>query len=312
MELEQDATIISDNEEYSGAPKTPRGDDGLIEGDRQPDMPKPDEELFVVMPLHKPAPKESVLRPVPGFNWTVFYRRSVAREIAEKQTRENPDTPFGIYGPYESEEQVKSRPWDHPRSTPCDTYEMMNVTVRRVYNKKGELTKEIKQLVCNHVDFGYVAPSKNVIEDMNALKIPGSALTNYLDADGNLISPNVQLLAKNPEHHMKDEEYNKMYKQVIAGQHSAVDALIDDQFRRALPKLYDQNVDFDYTAGFSIWSEDSNLLFTGAQPVPANKLPLAYAQILRTALTSWYGKVYRITMEHPPSSTYMEFVIESE
>jgi hypothetical protein len=275
-------------------------------------MPKPAEQFFVVMPLHKPAPKESVLRPVPGFKWTILPNRETAKQIAESQCRANPDTAFGVYGPYEDESIVASKPWEHSRSTPCDTYEMLNVTVRRVYNKKGDLAKEIKQLVCNHVDFGFVTPSKNVVEDMSALSIPGSALTNYLDKEGNLISPNVQLLAKNPDQRMGDEEYEKIYKQLIAGQHSAVDAFIDEHFRQALPKLYHRNMDVDYTAGFSIWGEGNDLLFNGQQPVPAGKLPMAYAQILRTAITSWYGKVRRITMEHPPSKTYMEFEIGLE
>ena len=294
--VEPTSKINSDYEE-SRAPKTPRDADGRIEGDREPDMPNPDEELFVVMPLYRPNPAESILRPQLGFNWTIFYGRETAKEVAESQARGDPHTAYGVYGPYSSEEEVTTRPWDQMLSTAADVYEMMSVVVRRTYHPSGKVKDEIRELVCNHTSFGYVAPSKNIVEDKNVLNVPGSLLTNYLTPDNELISPNVQLLARPPtKEHMKDEEYAKVFKRVASAQRDAVDILIDNAFRRALPLLSIHNFKMDGQMEFAIVAIDGSILFKGLQPVSARKLPRAYAEILRTALTSFYGKVQSIVL----------------
>lgn len=294
--------------DYSGAPVTPRGKNGQIEGDWTEvidNMPLPTEQFFVVVPICKPGPKEVVLRPAEGCTWTVFPNRDNARLVAESQCRNNPDFGFGVYGPFESEKIIETEPWNHPRSTPCDTYEMLEVTVRREYfprghKRQGQLKQEVKEKVCNHVDFGFVTPSKNVIEDPSAIFISGSMLTSYLTTDGDLIHPNVALMAKPPsKEHMSDDEYGKMFQQVLSNQKDAIDKMIDEQFRKALPKLYPHNPIADIVVPFQIIGNKGNgdeVLFEGQQPVPANKLPFAFAKILRTALTSWYGYVTSINL----------------
>jgi len=148
----------------------------------------------------------------------------------------------------------------------------------------------------NHIDMGFVAPSKNIIPDQPALQIPGSRLTSYLSEDGELIHPNVALLGKMPtEDNLKDPAFAKVFKQVSSNQKTAVDAFIDNEFRRALPKLSEYKNMGDARIPF-IYMGKEGPLFEGLQDVPAGKLPREFAKILRTAVNAFYGTVERITL----------------
>lgn len=292
---------IEDESEYSaGAPKTPRGADGLLDGDRLPDMPEPETQLFVIVAMGDNRPKDIVLRPVETIPYVPVSNYKHAKEVARAQTetfRSEGKIPFAVYGPYESEEEIAEKPWLHPRSTPCDVYEFLPVVVRTLYsNVPGKEPLRVTEDKLNHTHMGFVAPSKNVIENQPALQIPGSRLTSYLTPEGDIIHPNVTLLSRLPsEKNLEDPEFAQVYKKVTANQSSPVDAFIDNEFRRALPTLMKYN-DMSNTKVPFIFVGKQGKLFEGIQDVPLGKLPLEFAKILRTGINSFYGDVICITL----------------
>lgn len=287
--------------EYTGAPITPRGNDGLLDGDRIPNMPDPDMEKFVVIPLGVSVGGGVALRPTDKIPPATFHSREDARDVAKAQAHNynNVDgTPFGVYGPYATDEEVAASPWNHPRSTPCDTYEFVEVTLRTKYDKKGKMIGKEKERVLNHVDFGFVAPSKNFMEDKNVLKIPGSLLTSYLNDEGDLVHPNIVIMGKDGSRgDMTEKDYEDVSKKINSKTKSFLDEYVDLTFRQAVPCLQDLNVKTEMYMEFSISGEDGKSLLDGSMMVASGRLPLAFAKILRTAVSSYYGKCKSIVMD---------------
>jgi hypothetical protein len=299
---------------YSGAPATPRGANGELEGDRLDvikSMPKPEDAFFVVLPMFPEAGAGVVLRPTPTLDHSVsFPNRDEARDVAEKLCREQ-DAPFGVYGPYESLELIKTKPWLHPRSTPCDTYEMLEVIVRKEYfprdhPRAGHLKGAIKQTICNHVDFGFVAPSKNVIEDPTALRVTGSMLTSYLDDEGNLICDNVGRLQKPNNEWLNDTQLARIARNMRSAHKTRLDALVDQEFRKALPDLAHLNMCHTVPVQFALYDKELTLIHQyEVKEVLPKKLPFHFAHALRMAVQSFYGKCTSIgvvALGHPVSS----------
>lgn len=288
------------------APITPRGKDGLLEGDRLPEMPHPEDLKFVVVGMATNSMDGVVLRPIPSIPHAVFHSREDARLVAESQVKNyahktTHGIAFAVFGPYSSSVEVSQSPWNLPRSTPCDTYEYVNVTVRREYfprghPKQGQVKQEVQEKVLNHVDFGFNTPSKNTLETQAALNVSGSRLTSYLSPDGNLISPNVHLLTNHKNAFANDDEYISIMKHIKTNQLNAIDILIDDIFRVSLHKLAPKQSFSDQVIPFQILGSESHVLFEGQQPVPAGKLPREFAKILRTAVNSFYGKSTEIKL----------------
>lgn len=302
-DMEEDYIVTHPDDEDTGAPVTPRGASGEIEGDRLDkiqSMPQPETEYFVVMPLAPESEKEIVLRPIPGAAWACFPGRETARDIARTQSEASRDFAFGIYGPYVSEEAAGvGQLWLHPRSTPCDTYEMREVVRRTTYYPRGhEQAGEVKNKethwICNHVDFGFVDISTKVIEDMEVAFIQGSLLTSYLDVEGNLIHPNVHLLARPPtERNIADKNYGGMYKTVQSNQRDNISKVVDEEFRKCLPRIMDSKFAPEGIP-FEIHSDVDGVLYEGVQPYQDGKVAHGFAHILRCAIVTFFGRANEI------------------
>jgi len=283
METDDDDFISAGNadEEFSGNPITPRGDNGLLKGDdiaeALTNMGDPETLWFAVVPVEKrqvgvegkngekkffkqdscgdpifdptlagTAIWDPILYPKRGADYAAFPSRESSREVAERLCEH--EQPIHIYGPYESEEQVAARLWERPSSTPCDAFEWREQVVRRRYfprghPKQGQLAGRDTSWSLFRMDFGFQTNFSRVNTNLPEYKVPGSLLTSYLKEDGSLIHNNVELLSRTRpgKQDASNSELSGLNAALSSAQRNRLDAYVDKLFRKYLVTIQQFN-----------------------------------------------------------------------
>lgn len=314
---------IVENDGFSGAPVTPRGVHGELEGDKQEIIAareNPDEQWFAVVPVEQvlfpgqTKKYDPILRPIKGCQYVTFPSRTVAREVCtgihiteskeEERVGEGLCTlnqPINIYGPFESEAHVAQRLWERDLATPCDTYKWTERTVRKRYfprghPRQGQLAGEEKAWALFHMDYGFQSTFNNIDKNLPEYHVPGSLLTSYLNDDGTLVHHNVDVIKRTSFTEDSDiPEVQDLNRRMRSQFKNRLDNYVDTIFKRYIHMFMKHDRTVAHKVHWTIQDRNYQALMSGVNDAPPKMLGREFAKILRTTLNSFYGQAQGIT-----------------
>jgi hypothetical protein len=311
---------------FAGAPITPRGVHGELEGDKQEIIAAreaPEDQWFAVVPVERvlfqnqygPKPKyDPILRPIKGCQYVAFPSRTIAREvctgihITESKEEERIgeglctiDQAVNIYGPFESEDHVAQRLWERDLATPCDTYKWTERTVRKRYYprghpRQGQCAGEEKAWALFHMDYGFQSTYNNIDKNLPEYHVPGSLLTSYLNDDGTLVHHNVDVIKRTSFTEESDiPEVQDLNRRMRSHHKNRLDNYVDTIFKRYIHMFMKFDRMVAHEVRWSIFDQGSrNVLLEGVNQAPPKMLGREFAKVLRTTLNSFYGRAQSI------------------
>lgn len=331
MDLESSSTIqdgfgssyAPEDDGFTGAPITPRGKHGELEGDNLEKIEtreSPEDSWFAVVPVERvlfPGTTKNfdpILRPIKGAKYISFPSRVSAREVCtgihinesgeEERIGEGLCTleqAVNIYGPFVDQDQVAQRLWERDMATPCDTYKWTERTVRKRYfprghPREGQQAGEEKAWALFHMDYGFQSTFNTVNENLPEYQVPGSLLTSYLNDDGTLVYHNLDVI-KRTSLRGKDSdipEVQELNRRIRSMHKNRLDNYVDTIFKRYIHMFMKFDRMVSHRIEWSFLGKYGQILLNGSNDAPPKMLGREFAKILRTALNSFYGKSQQI------------------
>jgi len=324
MDLESNSTIQTgsgydpEDDGFTGAPITPRGVHGELEGDKQEIIAAreaPEEQWFAVVAVEQvlfPGQNKKydpILRPIKGAQYVCFPSRTTAREVCtgihitesgeEERVGEGLCTinqPVNIYGPFVDQDQVALRLWERDLATPCDTYKWTERTVRKRYYPRGhpragQCAGEEKAWALFHMDYGFQSTYNNIDKNLPEYHVPGSLLTSYLNDDGTLIHHNVDVIKRTSFTEDSDiPEVQDLNRRMRSHQKNRLDNYVDTIFKRYIHMFMKFDRMVAHEVHWTIFDHGRKILLQGVNQAPPKMLGREFAKVLRTTLNSFFGK----------------------